>query len=117
MNIFFILIYLFACIGNPVFTEDEKKEWKEDKWGCNGQREKLFSIVNNKLEDIENFNIKEVTENFGEPDIIENGCIYEYYFSTYNCHCNVDYEICNNPYLAIIIGKDSVEVALILKSP
>lgn len=120
--IFFILLILQACEEKVELDNFDKKLWKEDLRGCNGQRKGQLDTIREQKEKLKGLSQNQIIHIFGKPDFIElykrNQRFYIYYYQKgHQCITNdkklkLDFE--NDKIVKIrFSGSDSVTETVI----
>ena len=64
-----IAFFIFSCNSNhPKIEGLDYTVWKYDQGGCNGDREKMVSLVNENKEQFLYFNQNKIISMFGKPE-------------------------------------------------
>ena len=84
LSLFIVLVLTSSC-GKPLpeWKDIDMNEWKSDKNGCSGTREKSLEILEKQMTTLEALDEMEIIEFLGKPDENElykrNQKIYYYY--------------------------------------
>jgi hypothetical protein len=87
ISVFILLLTIFiSCLNEnkPLLTFDVDG-WKNDKWGCSGNRLKLANELKKAKEELKGLNQREIANLLGQPDQRElykrNQVFYTYFMA------------------------------------
>lgn len=69
-RLFILLVMLGFCCGKPLPQLEgiDLKQWKDDKFGCNGSREKSIELLSSQKEKLKGLSEDDILKLLGRPD-------------------------------------------------